>query len=69
MHLYIHSHTHTHMTRCLIKHSDNLNLIIFPSMLLLSLTLGTVRPLYRTGLSLFSGERFYIFNQQIYFII
>ena len=31
--------------------------------------LGTVRPLYRTGVSLLSRERFLIFNQQIYFII
>jgi len=31
--------------------------------------LGTLRPLYRTGISLFSRELLYIFNQQIYFII
>ena len=33
------------------------------------LPLGTVRPLYGTGVSLLSKERFYVFNQQIYFII
>ena len=31
--------------------------------------LGTLRPLYRTGVSLLSRKSFYIFNQQIYFII
>ena len=31
--------------------------------------LGTVRPLCRTGVSLLPRERFYIFNQQVYFII
>ena len=31
--------------------------------------LGTVRPLYRTGVSLSLEDAFFIFNQQIYFII
>ena len=34
-----------------------------------SVPLGTVRPVYRTGVSLSPVKAFYIFNQQIYFII
>ena len=37
--------------------------------LTLSQSLGTVDPLYRTGVSLISRESFFIFNQQIYFFI
>jgi len=36
---------------------------------ILILPLGTVRSLYRTGVSLHPREGFYIFNQKIYFII